>query len=118
MKLKSYITGLLTYSLSILALLSVSACSGRKPTAPERLSDVELAAYREAVIKLYPYVVLQDSAYHITISKSEAAKLRIPGKYYDRLKEDLDYTNYVVREEYNKQGIPIEMPYHKVPPQR
>lgn len=110
MKLKSNIAKRLAYALSIVVLVAASACCDRKPKAPERLPDEELAAYREAVIKLYPYVVLKDSAYHITISKSEAAKLRIPGKYFDRLKEDLDYTNHIIREEYIKRGIPIEMP--------
>ena len=99
----------LIYIASLALLIAVVSCSGRKPKAPERLPDEEIVAYREALIKLYPYVVLEDSAYHITITSYEATKLQIPEKYYDRLKADLDYTNYIVREEYNKRGIPITL---------
>lgn len=101
----------LIYILSLVVLALASACSDRTPKPPGPLPDEEIPAYRGALIKLYPYVVLEDSAYHITITKSDAAKLQIPAKYYDRLKADLDYTNYLIREEYNKRAIPLELTY-------
>ncbi|MDE6338060.1 MAG: hypothetical protein K2L34_15955, partial [Muribaculaceae bacterium] len=66
-------------------------------------------AYKEAIIKIYPYIVIEDSAYRITISKEEAIRMQVSEKYFDRITQDLEYTNYIVKEEYNKKGIPIEL---------
>lgn len=84
-------------------------CGGKGVEAPERLPDEEVPAYREAVAKLMPYIVLEDSAYRLTISEDDAARLGVPEKYYERTKRELEYTNYLVREEYNSKGIPVDM---------
>lgn len=86
------------------------SCGNNRPHQPERLPDDEIPAYRTACLKIADYIVLEDSAYHLTISKQQAAQIGVPEKYYDRIQQELDYTNYLVREEYNKKGIPIEMP--------
>ena len=92
-------------------LLPITGCKDNKPKPPERIPEAEIAAYKDAIIKIYPYIVLEDSAYHITLSKEDAMNnMHVPEKYYDRMVQDLEYTNYIVREEYNKKGIPIEMP--------
>lgn len=97
------------YLLTFVVTLSVAGCRDGKPKPPEQLPDSEIGAYKEALIKIYPYLVLEDSTYRITISKQEAEKLQVPEKYYDRIVEDLDYTNYIIKEEYNNKGIPIEL---------
>lgn len=95
-------------------MLLLCACShSQKPRQPERLPDEEVSAFRESAIKMMPYITLEDSAYHLTISKDKAAGLGIPVKYYDRMRQELEYTNYIVREEYSKKGIPIEMPEYQ-----
>jgi len=99
----------------IVLLSLLICCTNNKPKAPERLPENELPAYREAVRKMSEYIILEDSAYHFTITKENAISLGVPAKYYDRMQQDLDYTNYMVSEEFNKKGIPIEMPeYNKV----
>lgn len=90
------------------------SCGNDKPQAPERLPENELPAYREAIIKMAEYIVIEDSAYHFTITKERAVDLDIPTKYYDRMQQELDFTNYIIKEEYNKKGIPIEMPEYRV----
>lgn len=87
----------------IALLTMMMACSDSKPKAPEKLPEDELPAYLEAVKTIYGYITLEDSAYNLTISKEKAAELGIPAKYYDRMKQDLDYTNHLIRE-YNHQG--------------
>lgn len=103
----------LFYISTLACLFSIIGCS-REKKPPERIPEAELASYKEALIKIYPYIVLKDSAYHITISKEEAVKMQVTEKYYDRMVQDLEYTNHLVREEYNKKGIPIEMPEPKL----
>lgn len=95
--------------LTFVLTLSVAGCRDGKPKPPAQLPDSEIGAYKEVLIKIYPYLVLEDSAYRITISKQEAEKMQVPEKYYDRIVEDLDYTNYIIKEEYNNKGIPIEL---------
>lgn len=90
------------------------ASESEKPTPPERIPHSELEAYKEALITIYPYLVLQDSAYRITISKEEAVKMHVPENYYDRMMQDLEYTNYIIREEYNKKGLPITLTDPKI----
>ncbi len=90
---------------SFLLLLFIG-CSGKKPKQPGRLPDDEIPAYREAVTKMTQYIVLEDSAYHLTVSKEHAAEDGIPEKYYDRIQQELDFTNYTIKE-YNRKGIPI-----------
>ncbi|MDE6859608.1 MAG: hypothetical protein K2J65_04255 [Duncaniella sp.] len=96
-------------------LMLIVSCADNKPKPPERLPEEEVPAYREAVIKMSKYIVLEeDSVYHFTLSKDKAVALGIPEKYYDRMWQDLEYTNYIVREEYNEKGIPIEMAEYKI----
>lgn len=96
-------------------LMLIVSCADNKPKPPERLPKEEVPAYREAVIKMSKYIVLEeDSVYHFTLSKDKAVALGIPEKYYDRMWQDLEYTNYIVREEYNEKGIPIEMAEYKI----
>lgn len=97
-----------------IVFLSLIGCSHYKPQPPERLPEDEVAAYRDASIKMSKYIVLEDSVYSLSISKVEAINLGIEAKYYDRIIQDLNYTNYIVREEYIKKGIPIEMPRNPV----
>lgn len=59
------------------------------------------------------YIVLEDSAYHFTISKEKALENGISEKYYDRMQQELDFANYTIRE-YNKKGIPITVPEYKI----
>ncbi len=86
------------------------ACSPSKPMPPERLPDDEIAIYREAVTKITPYITLEDSAFKLSINLNEALELDIPEKYYERVKQELDYTNYIIKEEYNRKGIKIDLP--------
>lgn len=95
--------------LTIASLLLCIACGSEKPRQPERLPDNEIPAYREACIIMSRHTVLKDSAYRITIPKDSAAKLGVPERYYDRIVQDIEYTNYLIREEYNKKGIPVEL---------
>ncbi len=92
----------------------MAGCGDVKPRHPERLPDDEVPAFREACIKMAHHIVLKDSAYHLTITKDSAMRLGIPGRYYDRMQQELEYTNYIVKEEYNKKGIPIEMPEYTI----
>lgn len=98
--------------------LWLMGCTGggtvHKPEPPAMLPQEEIPAYREALIKMAPYVVLIDSAYHLEITKDKAMEMGVPEKYFERLQQDLDYTNYIVREEYNKKGIPIEMSEYNI----
>ena len=87
----------------------VAGCGDGKPRPPERLPDDEIPAFRDACIKMAHHIILKDSAYHLPIAQDSAMRLGIPGRYYDRMQQELEYTNYIVREEYNKKGIPIEM---------
>lgn len=87
----------------------VCACSQSKPTPPERLPDDEVEAYREAIAKILPYVTLDDSVFGLSITKDEALKLDVSERYYDRIQQDLDYTNYLIKEEYNSKGIKIDL---------
>lgn len=96
--MKKFVYGLL--------LLSLAACGTKAPVQPESLPDEEIAPFREAAIKLSPYIVLEDSAFHITIPKSEAIELGVPEKYYLRIEQELEYTNYTISEA-NRQGQPI-----------
>lgn len=96
------------------AVIMLAACGPCRPSQPERLPDDEVPAFRTAAVKMAPYIVLEDSAYHLTISKEDASGIGVPGKYYDRMRQELEYTNYLVREEYNKKGIPIEMPDFRI----
>lgn len=98
----------------IAIVLLCASCGDPKPNQPERLPDSEVAVFREAAIKMSEYIVLEDSAYRLTIDKEKALRLGVPEKYYQRMKQELEYTNYLVREEYNKKGIPIEMPEYKI----
>ena len=100
--------------LVLIALYILSVSCSKKPKAPEPLPGAEVQAFKEAIIKLAPYVALQDSAYSLMISKSDAAKMGVPEKYYHRMSQELEYTNYLVREEYNGKGIPIGMPVFRV----
>lgn len=93
---------------------AISNSESEKIIPPEKLPDSELEAYKEALIKVYPYLVLEDSVYRITISKEEAAKMQVPEKYYDRMVQDLEYNNYIIREEYNKKGLPITLTDPKI----
>ena len=93
----------------IVALILLMSCDGNKPKQLDRLPKNEIPGYREATMKMSEYIMLKDSTYYFTISKDKAIELGIPAKYYDRMQQELDYTNYIVREEYNKKGIPIEM---------
>ncbi len=97
----------------IIVVLLCASCVA-KPDQPEMLPDSEVAVFREAAIKMSEYIVLEDSAYRLTIDKEKALRLGVPEKYYNRMKQELEYTNYLVREEYNKKGIPIEMPEYKI----
>ncbi len=85
------------------------SCSDTKPSVPDPLPEEEVGAYREAVSLVSKYVVLKDSAYHLSITKDKAVELGVPPKYYDRIMQDLEYTNYLIEEEYNKKGIPVEL---------
>lgn len=101
--------------LIIVALVaSVLSCGNDRPKAPERLPEDEIPAYREAIFKMSEYIVLEDSAYHFIITREQAVDSGIPARYYDRMQQELDYTNYIVREEYNKKGIPVEMAEYNV----
>lgn len=94
----------------VVAIVAIAmGCGGKGVEAPEQLPDEEVPAYREAVAKLMPYIVLEDSAYSLTISEDDAVGLGVPEKYYDRTKRELEYTNYLVKEEYNSKGIPVDM---------
>lgn len=92
------------------AVVAFYACAGSPPTPPARLPDSEIPAYREAAHKLARYIVMEDSSFHLTITEDSAARLGIPGKYFKRAAQELEYTNYLIHEEYNKKGIPVEMP--------
>lgn len=85
-----------------------------KPEPPDRLPDDEVPAFRDAAIKIMPYLTVKDSAYHITISKEEALRIGIPEQYFNRMLKEIEYTNYLIREEYNKKGIPVEIPEYTV----
>lgn len=98
----------------ILAAMSCAGCVNSGPQQPAPLPDSEVAVFREAALKMSEYIVLEDSAYRLTIDKEKALRLGVPEKYYHRMKQELEYTNYLVREEYNKKGIPIEMPEYKI----
>lgn len=104
--------------LFILLVLGLMGCTGggaiHKPEQPTMLPEEEIPAYREALVKMAPYVMIADSAYHITISKDKAIEIGVPEKYFDMLLQDLEYTNYIVHEEYNKKGIPIEMTEYNI----
>lgn len=99
-------SGLIVIAVSIF----LASCAGKAPNQPEKLPDDEIPAFREAAAKMSKYIVMEDSAFHFTISKEEAFDLGVSEKYYDRIQQELDYTNYLIKEEYNKMGIPIEMP--------
>ena len=81
----------------------------KAPQAPERLPQDELPAYREAMQKLRPYIVLEDSVFRITLSEQDAADMGVPTKYYNRAKKDIDYTNYLL-EPPNRECKPIDIP--------
>lgn len=101
--------------LSVITIGALAAsCSQTSPKQPERLPEEEIPAYRDACVKLAPYIALEDSAYHITITKKEAVSKGVPEKYYDRMRQDIEYTNYLIQEEYNKKGIPIEVPEYQI----
>ena len=91
-----------------LLLTLFSGCLEKVPKQPERLPDEEVPAFREAAIKMTQYIVLEDSAYHITISKEQAVENGISEKYFNRMQQELDYTNYTIKE-YNRKGIPISI---------
>lgn len=103
-----------TTLLVALPLLLCLACGGEKPRQPERLPDEEVPAYREACFIMSGHIALKDSAYRITISKDSATRLGVSGKHYDRMRQDIEYTNYLIREEYNKKGIPIELTEYNI----
>ncbi len=83
------------------------ACS-QSPVPPPRLPDDEIPAYREAALKMMPYIELRDSAFYISITPDSAESLGVPKKYYERMKQDILYTNHVISES-NRQGFPIEL---------
>ncbi len=88
-------------------------CSEKKPKQLKMLPQDEIPAYREAIKKMAKYIILEDSAYHFTISKDEALKKGIPENYYTRMQQELDFANYTIKE-HNKQGIPITIPEYKI----
>ena len=90
------------------AIIFLSSCTERVPRQPERLPDDEIPAYREASIKMSKFVVLEDSAFRLTISKEKASENGVPEKYYQRIKEEIDFTNYTIKE-CNKKGMPIDV---------
>ena len=99
----------------ILALgLSLAACGADVPRQPERLPDDEIPAFTEAVGRIAPYVRLCDSVFTLTVSASQAARLGIPEKYYERMRQELEYTNYLIRE-HNRNGQLIELPQSAYP---
>lgn len=97
---------------SFLLILFIG-CVEKKPKQPEMLPEEDIPAFREAVEKMTQYIVLEDSAYHFTISKEKALENGIPEKYYDRMQQELDLANYTIRE-HNKKGIPITVPEYKI----
>ncbi len=88
-------------------------CSEKKPKQPEMLPQDEIPAYREAIKKMAKYIILEDSAYHFTISKDEALEKGIPENYYTRMQQELDFANYTIKE-HTKQGIPITIPEYNI----
>ncbi|MCM1518781.1 MAG: hypothetical protein NC117_09085 [Pseudoflavonifractor sp.] len=90
-------------------VMLLAGCAGNRPEAPERIPDEEVAAYREAAEMMSRHIVLEDSAYHFTIGRDAAVDSGIPGCYYDRMVQELEYTNYLIREKYNKKGINIDL---------
>lgn len=94
-------------------IMLVAGCAGNKPEAPERIPDEEIAAYREAAAKMSRHIVLEDSAFHFTIDREMAVDSGIPARYYDRMVRELEYTNYLIREEYNRKGIKIDLSDYK-----
>ena len=97
---------------SFLLILFIG-CAEKKTKQPEMLPEEEIPAFREAVEKMAQYIVLEDSAYHFTISKEKALDNGIPEKYYHRMQQELDFANYTIRE-HNKKGIPITVPEYKI----
>lgn len=96
--------------LSAAIALSIAAAGCRKaPETPEKLPQDELPAYREAMRKLHPFIVLEDSVFRITLSEQDAADMGIPSEYYNRAQKDIDYTNYLI-EKHNREGRPIDLP--------
>lgn len=89
-----------------LILIIFLGCGDKVPKQPERLPEDEVPAFREAAIKMTKYIVLEDSAYHFTISKEKAVQIGIPDKYYRRMQQELDFTNYTIKE-HNRKGLPI-----------
>lgn len=94
--------------LTILAATALAGCGNRTPQPPERLPDAEIPAYRQAAMKMMPYISLEDSAFSVTISADSAASLGVPRKYYDRITQELKYTNHIIRQ-HNRNGLPIDM---------
>ena len=89
-------------------ILFLSGCTERVPGQPERLAEDELPAYREASAKMSKYIELEDSAFHLTISKEKALENGVSEKYYLRIQQELDFTNYTIKE-CNKKGMPIDI---------
>lgn len=89
-----------------LLIILFSGCTEKIPKHPGKLPEKEIAAFREAAIIMTQYIILEDSAYHFTISKEKAVKNGIPEKYYERMQQELDFTNYTIKE-YNRKGLPI-----------
>ncbi len=102
---------LLLFALSLGILAS---CGDRVPRQPERLPDDEIPAYREAVAKMAPYVELCDSAFSLNAPRERAKELGVPEKYYDRIKQELEYTNYLISE-HNKKGEHVDLPASPFP---
>lgn len=92
----------------VFLLILFSGCAEKAPKQPGRLPDKEVPAFREAAIKMTKYIVLEDSAYHFTISKEKAVEQGIPEKYYTRMQQELDFANYTIKD-YNRKGIPISV---------
>lgn len=89
-------------------LILFSGCSNEKPKQPGMLPEEEIPAFREAAIKMTEYIELKDSAFHLTISKKSAVEQGIPEKYYNRMQQELEFTNYTIKE-YNRKGMPISI---------
>lgn len=98
--------------ISFLVILFIG-CAEKTPKQPEMLPEEEIPAFREAAKKMTQYIVLEDSAYHFTISKEKALENGIPEKYYNRMQQELDNANYIIKE-YNKKGIPVTIPEYNI----
>lgn len=87
-------------------LLLLPGCSEKESKQPDRLPSEEIPAFREAAMKMTEYIVWEDSAFRLTIPEEKAIEIGIPGKYYKRVKEELDYTNHAISDNKRK-GIPV-----------